>query len=208
MLGMGLDAGNVKERQLQQLRHWQPQSEVWPLVHGPKMASVCVMASSFAIILRMRQFYNLFSQQHFFGTIIPVVSLPTIGYLIASDLLVKRCLSSQFANYDSTRPICTTCYELRGSVLQAAMGVVFPYMLSMFACSAAAISYRTYPTPPLNDYRKMLLTIRRSCRALGTTLTLLTLANLAFGGWLTRSMLDTHLMLSYKNSESGLAEAS
>ncbi|BHF57784.1 adenosine deaminase, tRNA-specific 3 [Sparganum proliferum] len=130
----------------------------------------------------MRQFYNLFSQQHFFGTVIPVVGLPAIGYIMMSDFLVERGLFSRFAKYDEARPVCTTCYELRGSILQATAAVVLPYVLSVFACSAAAISYRTYPTPHLNDCKKMLLTIRRTSRSLGTTLTMLALANLAFAG--------------------------
>lgn len=101
---------------------WLPQTDVWALAYGSKISTLFVAGSGFTILMRVRQFFNLFSQQHFAGTVLPVVGLPCIGYVIAHDLFMERKLLSRFNSQKTRDSFCSTCFEMRGAVLQ----VFFP----------------------------------------------------------------------------------
>ncbi len=117
---------------------WKPQSEIWPLVYGNQLGALCVAGSSFTILMRTRQFLNLFTQQQLLETILPVVGLPTVGFLIASELFIERKLAQHFSMGEGYKPICTTCIELRGSVIQVQTytlcGRVYCMVTNGFTC--------------------------------------------------------------------------
>ncbi|KAM7541365.1 hypothetical protein Aperf_G00000024066 [Anoplocephala perfoliata] len=101
------------------IQTWHPQAQIWALTHGARIATFCVAGSSFVILIRMRQFFNLFSQQHLFGTILPCVVLPSVGQYISHDLFINRKIINEFNSPERSKSFCSTCLEIRGSVIQA-----------------------------------------------------------------------------------------
>ena len=96
---------------------WRPQTSVWALAHGAAISTVCVAGSSYTILIRMRQFFNLYSQQLLLGTILPVVVLPSMGFFMSHDLFVSRKLINGITPREQ-KSFCSTCLEIRGSFIQ------------------------------------------------------------------------------------------
>lgn len=97
---------------------WRPQTEVWGATQGTLIGACCVAGSSLLILVRMRQFFNLYSQHHFLGTVLPCIVFPTTGYAIFQDLLVDRKIIFALRSPEGRKNFCTNCYETRGSIIQ------------------------------------------------------------------------------------------
>ncbi|VDD84269.1 unnamed protein product [Mesocestoides corti] len=201
-----MGSGYAFDEQRKTVSAWNPQTDVWALAHGTKISALCVAGSSFSILMRMRQFFSLFSQQHLLGTILPVVVLPSMGYIIANDIFIERPFVTRLSRPNIGQHFCSTCLEVRGSFIQATAGVFAPFLLSVFSCAAASISYRTFPVPDLGDFRKVLSLVRRAGGSLSSTLILLTLANAFVGGFITLRMADQSALIRTTLRTSHLSE--
>ncbi|KAL5964384.1 hypothetical protein TSMEX_007875 [Taenia solium] len=175
---------------------WCPQTSVWALAHGATISGLCVAGSSYMVLIRMRQFFNLYSQQYFLGTLLPVVALPSVGCIILQDVFVNRKLVNGFSSPETRKSLCSTCLEVRGSFIQTVAGVVAPILFSMSSCASASISYRTFPIPELTNYRKVFGLVCKACGSLSSTLFLLTLVNAIVGGFITEKMVEQHKLIS------------
>lgn len=131
---------------------WHPQAQIWALTHGTRIGTFCVAGSSFAILIRMRQFFNLFSQQHLIGTILPCVILPSVGYYVSQDLFINRKIFYGFNSSENRKSFCSTCLETRGSVIQV-FAVPFIRFLSskiktivfcFLGCCKCSCAYRIF----------------------------------------------------------------
>lgn len=110
---------------------WCPQTSVWALAHGATMSCLCVAGSSYMILIRMRQFFNLYSQQYFLGTLLPVVALPSVGYIILQDVFVDRKLITGFSSPEARKSLCSTCVEIRGSFIQVSILLKLCFMSAL-----------------------------------------------------------------------------
>ncbi|KAM3172443.1 hypothetical protein ACTXT7_014513 [Hymenolepis weldensis] len=171
---------------------WRPQVEVWGATQGMLIGACCAAGSSLFILVRMRQFFNLYSQHHFLATAMPCIIFPTFGYLIFQDLCIDRKIVAGLRYPELKKSFCPTCFETRGSLIQATSGVAAPLLFSFVCCAASSLSFRTYPVPEIKKSRKVLGLIRRSCGSFKTSLIFLTGAQLLVGGFLTRKAIDHH----------------
>ena len=116
-LGVAVSRDIVKEHR-GRVTSWKPRKGVWALLYGTTVATVCAAGSSYSILFGMRRFFGLHTKHHLGASVIPVVAFSSVACYMAWDLFIDRDLIMRFSAPVKNKPFCSTCFEVRGTLIQ------------------------------------------------------------------------------------------
>lgn len=176
--------------QMERLRKWKPQSEVWPLTKG---AGACAASAVVSAVLTNNHFRRHFRLRHYgraSGYMI-VVCMPTVvTFIIHSALVTRKVLTAEFP--------CPTCLLTKSSLYQAATGAIYPSIISPIFCLIQAKKYLTAAIEPTKRIGDTVKVIARTAIPFKGFILLSILSNMAVGMYVTQMEMDTFLNVLMK----------
>ncbi|GIX86307.1 uncharacterized protein CDAR_590121 [Caerostris darwini] len=131
----------VKEFNINLIRTWKPASEIWAFKFGDDVLGIMNAVSGAFVMHEVRKHLKL--RPHVRGTCyIPVTAL---AYTL-TDVFHSNYISRKILERDS----CSLCITTKAGIIQAALGVAYPLIISPIIGFYMADKLLTYPIPSIH----------------------------------------------------------
>ncbi|XP_046617679.1 uncharacterized protein LOC124303898 [Neodiprion virginianus] len=190
-----LNKNEALRYQVDMLRHWPNQLEVWPLRSGIGILSITAAVAGIYVNAHYRRKMKLMKIGSA-ATYLPIIVLPGIAATFAHKLFVTRDILLE-------RKKCLLCLETRAALLQFTVGFLYPMTLGPMGSVLLATRYATYRLPNItNDFWGLISVLRKFTRPINLQLSIIAIGQLFLGLCMTRLEIK-----SYYNVKQQLLEA-
>ncbi|XP_070160345.1 transmembrane protein 126A [Polyergus mexicanus] len=187
--------------QIEVIRNWKPQSDVWSLIYGRPILSGAAALTGIYINQRFRRKLKL-RNYGLFSTISGLITGPTIATsLLYSEIILNRLLLLEVS--------CPLCLESKSILLQICTGLLFPLILAPLANFSIAANSGLHNIPCITDTKGMFRIISSAYQPMIPILATIFTLHVLLAGFITHSQVKSFLyILDVQNLEKEQRDAS